>query len=58
MKDVDTNFVDRMSNLWTQLTTGEASRRREEYMVIGRMRTAVWPDLVGDLTILTNGYYG
>jgi len=55
---VDSKFMNRMSDLWEQLTSGEASRRTEEYIVIGRMRTALWPDLVGDLSILTNGYYG
>jgi len=58
VKDVDSKFMNRMSDLWEQLTSGEASRRTEEYIVIGRMRTALWPDLVGDLSILTNGYYG
>ena len=57
--DVDDDFVDRMSELWKLLMSAEGPRLQEEYMVIGGgMQTAMWPDLLGDLTILTNGYYG
>jgi len=56
VKDVDDEFVGRMSGLWKQLMSNEEPKLKEDYVVIGFTRTAVWPDLLGDLTILTSGY--
>ena len=56
VKDVDDEFVGRMSGLWKRLVSSEEPKLKEDYVVIGFARTAVWPDLLGDLTILTSGY--